>query len=124
MKGPKPNAFSSKSQGKQKQGENPSSEKTESENNSHSKPPKSSYEEEDSSENGAHHSKRMNELKKRLEAIANRSNLQEARIVRPYPAEWDAAPYPLSSKHRPYIPLTVKGHQTSIYTTSNSKPRM
>jgi len=36
----------------------------------------------------------MNELKKRLKATANQSNLQEAGIVRPYPAEWDAAPYP------------------------------
>jgi len=36
----------------------------------------------------------MNELEKHLKAIANRSNFQEARIVRPYSAEWDAAPYP------------------------------
>ena len=56
--------------------------------------PQSSSEEEDGSENGAHHSKRMNELEKCLEAIANRSNLQEAGIVRPYLVEWDVAPYP------------------------------
>ena len=36
----------------------------------------------------------MNELKKCLEAIVNQINLQEAGIVRPYPAEWDTAPYP------------------------------
>ena len=31
----------------------------------------------------------MNELEKRLEAIANRRNFQEARVVWPYPTEWD-----------------------------------
>jgi len=67
--------------------ESSSSEKTKSENYSNSEPPKSSSEEEDDSDNEAPHSKRMNELEKCLEAIANRSNLQEARIVRPYPAE-------------------------------------
>jgi len=40
----------------------------------------------------------MNELGKRLEAIANRSNLQEVRVVWPYPAEWDVAPYLLKFK--------------------------
>ena len=36
----------------------------------------------------------MNEIGKRLEAISNRSNLQEVGVVRPYPVEWDLAPYP------------------------------
>jgi len=84
LKGPKPNTSSSKNNGKQKYGEISSSEKTESDNNSSSEPPKSSSEKDDGSENEARHSKRMNELKKHLEAIANRSNLQETRIVRPY----------------------------------------
>ena len=35
----------------------------------------------------------MNELEKFLEAISNRSNLQEVRVVRPYPVEWNSAPY-------------------------------
>jgi len=74
FKGSKPNTSSSNNKGKQKQRES-SSEKAESENNSNSKPPKSSSEEEDGSENGGRHSKRMNELEKHLEAIANRSNL-------------------------------------------------
>jgi len=37
-------------------------------------------------------------LRKHLETIANRSNLQEAGIVRPYLAKWDAAPYPSKFK--------------------------
>jgi len=52
----------------------------------------------DGSENRAHHSEQMNELEKRLEAITNRSNLKEARIVRPCTAVWDAAPYPSKFK--------------------------
>ena len=56
--------------------------------------PKSSFEEERGSENENHHSKRMNELEKRLKAIANCSKLQEAEVVRPYLAEWDVGPYP------------------------------
>ena len=36
----------------------------------------------------------MNELEKRLEAISNRSNLQEIGVVRLYPVEWDSSLYP------------------------------
>ena len=36
----------------------------------------------------------MEELEARLNAITNRSELQNEGVVRPYPAEWDAAPYP------------------------------
>jgi len=36
----------------------------------------------------------MNKLKKYLKVIANRSDLQEVRLVRPYPVEWDVASYP------------------------------
>ena len=86
-KDPKPNTSSSKSKEKQKQGESFSSDKTERENNFNSESPKSSSEEEDGTKNGARHSKQMNEFEKYLEAIANRSNLQEARIVQPYPVE-------------------------------------
>ena len=64
---------SSKGKGKE-EGESSTSENTESEN------PKfeileSLSEEERNSESGNNHSKRMSELKKRLEALPNRSNL-------------------------------------------------
>ena len=36
----------------------------------------------------------MNQLEQRLEALTNRKGLQEAGVVRPYPAEWDLVPYP------------------------------
>ena len=36
----------------------------------------------------------MSKLEQRLEALANRDGLQDVRIVRPYPAEWDTTPYP------------------------------
>ena len=35
---------------------------------------------------------RMSRLKQRLEALTNRKGLQEAGVVRPYPAEWDLVP--------------------------------
>jgi len=65
---------SRKGKGKEKESENSTSENTESEN------PKfeileSLSEEERNSESGNNHSKRMSELKKRLEALPNRSNL-------------------------------------------------
>ena len=60
---------------KEREGENSTSAKIESENNSNFEPLKSSFEEEGSSENGDNHSKRMYELEKLLEAIANRRNL-------------------------------------------------
>ena len=40
----------------------------------------------------------MSKLEKRLEALVNWSNLQEAGVVRLYPAEWDAALYSLKFK--------------------------
>jgi len=52
----------------------------------------SSFEEPENSEDN--HAKKINELEKRLNAISNRSNLQKVRVVRPYPIEWDSAPYP------------------------------
>ena len=36
----------------------------------------------------------MRKLEQLLEALANRDGLQDMEIVQPYPAEWDAAPYP------------------------------
>jgi len=40
----------------------------------------------------------MSKLEQRLEALANRKGLQEAGVVRPYPAEWDLIPYPSKFK--------------------------
>ena len=37
---------------------------------------------------------KMNELEIRLEAVANRGELQDIGIVRPYPVEWDSILYP------------------------------
>ena len=36
----------------------------------------------------------MSQLERRLEALANRKDLQEVGVVRSYPAEWDLVPYP------------------------------
>ena len=40
------------------------------------------------------HSKGTSKLEQRLEALASRKGLQEAGVVRLYPAEWDLVPYP------------------------------
>ena len=40
----------------------------------------------------------MNKLEKHLEALTNQKGLQEAGVVRSYPAEWDLVPYPLKFK--------------------------
>ena len=39
-------------------------------------------------------STKVDELEARLNAMANRSELREEGVIRPYPAEWDTAPYP------------------------------
>ena len=36
----------------------------------------------------------MNQFEQCLEALTNQKGLQEAGVVRPYPAEWDLVPYP------------------------------
>ena len=66
----------------------------EGEEQSNSESSKSSFEEGDNPENGGTHSKRMNKLEQRLKALTNQKGLQEAGVVRPYPAEWDLVPYP------------------------------
>jgi len=40
----------------------------------------------------------MSKLEQRLEALASWKGLQEARVVQPYPAEWDLVSYPLMFK--------------------------
>ena len=67
---------------------------TKEEEQSNSESSKSPSEEGGNSENGSTHSKRMNKLEQRLEALANRKGLQEAGVVRPYLVEWDLVPYP------------------------------
>jgi len=111
----KPKAKGSFSKGKEKEVENSTSERTENENNSDFEPSKCSSKEEGSSRNGDNHSKRMNELEKHLEAIANRSNLQEAGIIRPYPAEWDVAPYLPKFKAPTLHTFNSKGSPNHIY---------
>ena len=92
----------------------------ESENNSDFEPPKSSSEEEKSSKNRDNHSKRMNELEKPLEAITNRSNLQEAKIIQPYMAEYPLLLILPSSRHRPYTPSIVKANRYIYYFKSQT----
>ena len=55
---------------------------------------KSSSEEGGNPENGGTHSKRMNKLEQRLDALTNRKGLQEAGVIWSYPAEWDLVSYP------------------------------
>jgi len=64
------------------------------EKQSNSESSKSSSEEGGNPEDGSTHSKRMNKLEQRLEALTNRKGLQEVGVVRPYPTEWDLVPYP------------------------------
>jgi len=40
----------------------------------------------------------MSQLEQRLEALTNRKGLQEARVVRLYPTEWDLVLYPSKFK--------------------------
>ena len=92
-KKPKTKTSSKKSKRKQKEGESLSFVHVEEEQ-SDSESSKSSSEEKGNPENGGTHSKRMNKLEQRLEALINRKGLQEAGVVWPYPAEWDLVPYP------------------------------
>jgi len=72
---PKLKAPSNKYKGKRKEGESLSSAHTEGEEHCNSKSSKSPSEEGGNSENGSAHSKRMNKLEQRLEALANRKGL-------------------------------------------------
>ena len=87
-------ASSKKSKGKRKEGESSSSVHVEEEDQLTSDSSKSSSQEKDDQDQGKVHSKRMNQLEQRLEALTKRKGLQEAGVVRPYPAEWDLIPYP------------------------------
>ena len=93
-KSPKTKASSRKSKGKKKDGENSTSKHSNGNENNfgYENLKSSSSEEPKNSEDN--HAKKMNELEKHLEAISNRSNLQEVGVVRPYPVEWDSSPYP------------------------------
>ena len=70
-----PKTSSKESKGKRKEGESLSSAHTEGEEHYNSKSSKSPSEEGGNSENGSAHSKRMNKLEQRLEALANRKGL-------------------------------------------------
>jgi len=67
---------SKKSKGKQKEGESSSSVHIEEEQQSNSKSSKFSSEEGGNPKNGGTHSKRMNKVEQRLEAITNQKSLQ------------------------------------------------
>ena len=114
---------SKKSKGKQKEGESSSSAHTEDEhsNSEASKPPS---EEEVNSENRSTHFKMMSKLEQHLEALANQKSLQEAGVLRPYPAEWDLVPYPPKFKTPTLQAFDGRGHRTSIYTTSSLRSGM
>ena len=76
-KNSKTSASSSKIKGKE-EGENSTSEYCDgNENNFGYENPESYFEEQDNSETEDNHAKRMNELEKHLEAIANQSDLQD-----------------------------------------------
>ena len=78
LKTPKAKASSSKSKGKEKEGEYYTSEHSDGyEDNFRYENLESSSEEPENSEAEDSHAKRMNELEKCLEAIANQSDLQE-----------------------------------------------
>jgi len=83
----KPKAKTPSKKGKRKEGESSSSAHTEEEEQSNSESSKPSSEEGGNSENESTHSKRMNKLEQRLEALANQKGLQEARVVLPYSTE-------------------------------------
>ena len=59
----------------------------------------------------------MGELEKRLEALANRGNLQEARVVRYSRLSGILSRTLPNSKLQPYKLLTTKGLRTNLYTT-------
>ena len=96
------------------------SESSDGEDANFEKPP-TLPEEKEGSDVRSDHSKRMSELEKHLEALANRKSLQEAGVVRPYPAEQDLVPYPPKFKALNLQAFDGKARLTNIYTTSNPK---
>ena len=86
-------ASSKKSKGNQKEEESSSSVHIKKKGQSNSESSKSSSKEEGNPENGGTHSKSMNKVEQRLEALIDRKGLQEVGVVRPYPAEWDLVSY-------------------------------
>ena len=65
-----------KTKGEKKEGESSSSEDTESEKHSNLESPKPSSEEEDGSESESHHSRRMGNLEKYLEALSHQATFK------------------------------------------------
>ena len=85
---------SKKSKGKRKERESSSSVHIEEKEQSTSESSKSLSKGEGNPDHRRIHYKRMSQLEQRLEALTNRKGLQEAGVVRPYPAEWDLVLYP------------------------------
>ena len=115
---------SKKSKGKGKEGESSSSIHIEEKEQPISGSSKSSSQGKDDRDQGRVHSKRMNQLKQRLEAFTNRKGLQEVGVVRPYPTEWDLVHTLPSSRLRPSKHLMGKVHRTNISTTLSLKQGM
>ena len=89
---------SKKSKGKRKEGESSSFEHSEKKGQPTSSLSEASSPGKDDQNHERGHSKRMSQLERRLEALTNHKGLQEAGVVRPYPAEWDLVPYPFKFK--------------------------
>jgi len=85
---------SKKSKDKRKEGESSSYVHIEEKEQSNSESSKSSSKEKGNPDHGSIHSKRMSQLEQRLKALTNWKGLQEAGVIRLYPAEWDLVPYP------------------------------
>ena len=117
-------ASSKKSKGKRKEGESSSSVHIDEKEQSTSGSSKSSSQKKDDQDWGKVHSKRMNQLEQRLEALTNRKGLQEAGVVRPYPPEWDLVSYPPKFKAPTLQDLMGKVHRTNISTILNPKQGM
>jgi len=84
---------------------------------------KSSSKEEGNPDHGNIHSKRMSQLKHRLEALTNWKGLQEVGVIRPYPAEWDLVPHPPKFKAPTLQDFDGKGRRTLLRSfVSKGKP--
>ena len=109
---------SKKSKGKRKEGESSSSVHIEKEEHSNSESSKPSSEEGGNPENRGTHSKRMNKLEQRLEALTNRKGLKKQEWFGHTRQNGILSHILPNSKLRSYRSLTVKGHRTNISTTS------
>jgi hypothetical protein len=102
--------------GKEKEAEHLIFEEPRSSDDEH---PQSSSEEGGSEHGKYPHLKKVQEFEKRIEAIAHRGELHDVGVIRPYPIEWDSAPYPSKFKALTLHTFDEKSRPTSISTTSS-----